>query len=127
MPLIVLHHNFFIYPKLWNANISVGGGVCRGCAIYSDVKSIGAVLVRRGGRITTLYSVAFPNANLDVPTEAVWKCGDEAFSFIPGFAYHSLYQSCAPWGFPAARTQVRVKLRSIEFNADDGKKVKAEW
>jgi len=35
--------------------------------------------------------------------------------------------SCAPWGFPAAQTQVRMKLRSIELNADDGKQVKAEW
>jgi len=121
--------SFFFYSKVWKAHITVGGRRCGNCAIYVRRSGIGdaGVLVRRDQNNPELYSVAFPSTKLDVPNGAVWKCVDGAFSFAPGLAFDHIHQWCAPWGFPSAQKQVRMNSRLIEFTADDGKRVRAEW
>jgi hypothetical protein len=124
---LVFWRSFFFYPKVWRAHITVGGRMCGDCAVYVHRSRIGGVLVRRDHRTSELYSLAFPNSNSDVPNGAVWKCVGGAFSFTPGLAFHSLNQWCAPGGFPSAQKQVQMNSGLIEFTADDGKRVRAEW
>ena len=121
------HHDLFIYPKVWNAKITVGGGVCERCALYIHRSRVGGVLVRRIEHEIELYSVALPNPNSDVPNGAVWKCVEGAYFFAPGLALHSRHQWCAPWGFPSAQKQIQMESRMIEFTAEDRKRVRAEW
>lgn len=124
---LAIWRNFFFYPKVWRARITIDGCVCNDCAIYVHRSHLGGVLVRLGPRESALYSLAFPKPNLDVPNGSVWKCAEGAFSFGPGFAYHSLDSKCAAWGTDAAQKHLRMGFRLVEFTADDGKRVRAEW
>jgi len=124
---LVVWRNFFFYPRVWNARITVDSAVCRDCAVYVGRGRIGGVLIRRAEQQVEFYSVAFPNPDLEVPNGAVWKCNAGAFSLLPGVALHGLAQSYAPWGFPSAQAHVRVSSRLIEFTPGDGKRITAEW
>ena len=118
---------FFFYPKVWRANITVDGRICIACAVYVHRDSLGGVLVRRDRQTSELYSIAFPNPESDVPNGAVRKCVNGAFSFAPGLAFHHLYQRCKPGGFAPRQKQLQMNSSLIEFTADDGKRVRAEW
>ena len=124
---LAIWRNFFFYPKIWTARITVGGRGCGACAIYVHSSRLGGVLVLRERQTWTLYSLAFPNLNFDVPNGKVWKCDEAAFSFGPGFAYDNLNQRCASVGFAPAQRQIRMDSRLIEFTDDDGKRVKVVW
>jgi hypothetical protein len=124
---LVSWRNFFFYPKVWRARVTLDRSLCGECAVYVHRSRLGGVLVRRDHQTSELYSLAFPNSNSDVPNGAVWKCVDGAFSFTPGLAFHSLTQWCSPGGFAPAQKQVRMNIGLIEFTADDGKRVRAEW
>jgi len=105
----------------------VDGRICDACAVYLHRSGLNRVLVRRNRHASELYSIAFPNPKFGVPNGAAWKCIDGAYSFVPGLAYHHLYQWCVPGGFAPAQKQLRMDSRLIEFTADDGKRVRAEW
>ena|SRR5579871_6015743 len=124
---IAIWRNVFFYAKIWGARITVDGRACGECALYVHRNGVGGVLVRRDGPTSALYSVVLPNPKSAVPNGAVWKCVDGAFTFVPGFAYDSLYQWCTPGGFAPSQKQLRMNSGLIEFTADDGKRVKAEW
>jgi hypothetical protein len=120
--------NVFFYPKIWRERITVDGGVCGECAVYvSHGHFNGGVLVRRTEQGSEFYSVAFPNADLDVPKGGVWKCDAGAFSFVPGLAFHHVHQRCASWGMANAQKDVAMNPRLLAFTADDGKRIRAEW
>ncbi len=127
---VAIWQKFFFYPKVWKAHITVDGRMCGDCAVYIHRSRIGGggVLVRRDQQTSELYSVAFPSSELGVPNGAVWKCVAGAFSFVPGLAFDSVYQSCTPDLFADPPQKLsRMDSRLIEFTADDGKRVRAEW
>lgn len=88
---LVVWRNFFFYPRVWNARITVDSAVCRDCAVYVGRGRIGGVLIRRAEQQVEFYSVAFPNPDLEVPNGAVWKCNAGT---LPS-------RSCLEWLFTA--------------------------
>ena len=127
LAFLVVWRNFFFYPKVRKAQIVVDGRICDSCAVYVHRGGAGGILVRRDRQRVELYSLAFPNLKYDVPNGAVWKCIDGAFSFAPGFAFHHMYQWCVPGGFAPVQKQLQMKSRFVQFTADDGNLVRAEW
>jgi len=125
---LVIWRNFFFYPKVWRAHIVVDGRPCPECAVYVHRTRIeGGVLVRRNGDNTEYYSLAFPSTTLKAQKGTIFKCVDGAFSFVPGLAFHHLQQWCAPGCFPVGQKVSGMNSRLVEFTADDGKCVRAQW
>ena len=74
----------------------------------------------------------------------VWRCKNSGFSFVPGLAFSNHVQfgrGCLSVNFeaddsagkplspakPSVRRNLTIERRLVEFTADDGKLVRAEW
>ena len=74
----------------------------------------------------------------------VWRCRNSGFSFVPGLAFSNhvqFGQGCLSVNFeaddsegkplsptkPAVHRDLTTGRRLIEFTADDGKRLRAEW
>jgi hypothetical protein len=122
------------FPRVWDATITVDGKPSRGSSLYLNRWGL---LVRRGSNGRELY-VFFG----DDERGWVWRCEASTFSVVPGLALTSnerinrgcVFPNLAEQDLagkavrePQAMRNQRVTGHLLEFNNDDGKRVKAVW
>jgi hypothetical protein len=122
------------YPKVWSATITVDGKPSRGSSVYLNRWGL---LVRQGSNGRELYVFAG-----DDESGFVWRCEASSFIVMPGVAAlttnERVNRGCI---FPAGERDAGGKVvrgpkamrnqwvtgHRLEFTAEDGKRVRAEW
>jgi hypothetical protein len=130
------------YPKVWAGRITIDGVPSPTSDLYLDLRrTCGGVVVRRSVEGEEFYAVGFGTCH---NWRYVWRCEKSGFSFLPGLAFSKhvqLGQGCIagnvevadsagrPLSEPkhAVRRDLKLERRLIEFNADDGKRVRVAW
>ncbi len=128
--------------KVWDAKIVVDGTPSPKSAVYLDVRRQhnNGVLVRRDASGEELYAFGLGSANT---WKYVWRCEEHSFFFLPGLAYSNHVQfgrGCMATNIVMADDtgkqlgksqhslrEVTLQNRLIQFTAEDGKRVRAEW
>jgi hypothetical protein len=84
---LAIWRNFFFYPKVWSARVTVDGQVCNDCAICIHCGRIGdgCVLVRHDHLTSKFYSLVFPRSEYGGAKRAIWKCVDGRFRSFPAW------------------------------------------
>jgi len=127
------------YPKTWGTNITVDGKLSPDSRLYTEIKGMSAIVRRQDGEVTDTYFV-----RLAPESQFVLRCEDAGVSFVPGIAVSNHVQfgkGCLsgkltffdweghvlskPSG--SLKRNLRIEQRSIEFIADDGKRIHAVW
>jgi len=130
------------YRKIWGAKIKVAGVASSESALYLEIgRSCGGVLMRKSAAGYETYALDFGNCeNLWF----LWRCESYGYSFLPGFAYSNHKQwtnACMSPNVGVANSSSKIfadpkygrprkevfSKRSVEFTADDGKRVRVEW
>jgi hypothetical protein len=128
------------FPKSWSARMTVDGMVAPNSRLYADIRKLRLLIVRREKGISEFYFVGHtPKGN-----GFVWHCDNGAFSFLPGLAFSNHIQfgkGCMAGNIGIAdqdgnliakarhdwKSDLRIGRHSVEFNAEDGKRVRMEW
>ena len=134
--LLVLKSGYLpFYPKVWGATITVDGKPSRGSSVYLNRWGL---LVRQVSNGKELYVFAG-----DDESGFVWRCEASSFLVVPGIAAltnnERVNRGCIflPFGErdvfgrvakkPKAMRNQWVTGHLLEFTAEDGKRVRAEW
>lgn len=129
------------YPKVWGARITVDAMSSPRSALYLDIsRKCDGVLVRRTFKSEEFYAIG-TGACLNF--KFAWRCKDFGFTFLPGIASsnHIQFGTGCFAGFDyvdragktmpppkfAAERDLKIESKRIEFTADDGKRLRAEW
>jgi hypothetical protein len=127
------------FPKAAAATITVDGQASRGSSLYWNRWMGRGLFVRRGANGRELY--AFGRGD---ESSFVWRCEACGFLVVPGLALSNHEQFAQECVFPnlvlldsagkvlgEPRKSVwrdqRMSAHRLEFTADDGKRVRAEW
>ena len=134
--LLLLKPGFLpFYPRAWGATITVDGKPSRGSSVYLNRWGL---LVRQVSNGKELYVFAG-----DDESGFVWRCGGSSLLVVPGVAAltsnERLNRGCIFPAFgerdvfgrvakkPKAMRNQWVTGHVLEFTAEDGKRVRAEW
>jgi hypothetical protein len=129
------------YPKVWGTRVTVNGTIFPDSRLYAGTRRTAAVVWRREPGVAEWY---FVGQGKDHGPKFVWRCEKFGFSVLPGLAFSNhvqFGQGCLSvnsvvvnWeGKPLSepntsrKRDLRVEERLIEFTADDGGRVRAEW
>ena len=104
-----------VFLKIWGAIVTVDGKPSSGSSLYLNRWGL---LARRVPNGTELYLFAG-----DDESGFIWRCEAFSFSVMPGFALTSNER----WRRGCMFRDQRITGHLLEFTADDGKRVRAEW
>jgi hypothetical protein len=138
--LLLLNWRYTIFfPKVWRATITVDGRPSSGSSLYRNRWTGQGLFVRRAAIGRELYAFGAGDEK-----GFVFRCKGFAALVVPGLAlsnHEQWGQGCFAWdlavqdaagnvvGEPqkSVRRNLRIGGHLLEFTADDGKRVEAEW
>jgi hypothetical protein len=129
-----------LYPKVWSGKITIDGNPAPSCGLYADVKKERVVIALWDmGSLNPYYLCLTPDGR-----NFLWRCESTAFSSLPGFLYSNHIQfgkGCMARNVGVAgengnliskpshsrNPALKVGFRSLQFTAEDGRRIKAVW
>ena len=126
------------FLKVWSAKVSVNGKAAPNSRLYSGGSGQWAVVVKSPSPEYYFIGTTPKGSSF------VWRCGDHAFSFLPGLAYSNHVQfgrGCIAGNFGVAdqdgnpisspkhhwNPALQIGTRSLAFIAEDGKRLRVAW
>jgi hypothetical protein len=134
--VVLASRSIYLYPKVWSAKITVDGRASSESSLYPRDESVG-ILIRHGTHGIEPYAFDYEYA-----FATVRRCKDSSFALVLGLAaagHENVTWGCllsprgqGPMGKAedlntAIDRRPEVFVGRVEFTADDGKRIRADW